>query len=137
MRRILESAFILVLFCVFFSAATDDAAKASEEGSLDGRTFTVKVTEEGRDEEGSNDELIFKDGTFFSSECEQYGFSPAPYSESSGSGATTFESTLVSAKEGETRWKGSVTGDRISGSFVWSKEDQSPITYSYEGTLKQ
>ncbi len=136
MRRILLSTFIFVLSSAFLSLVMNNHSIASADGSLDGKTFAVKVTEEGKDAEATDDELVFKDGTFFSTDCEQYGFSPAPYSASSDSWTTTFESTLVSEKEGKTQWKGAVTDDKISGSFVWSKEGQDPITYNYEGSMK-
>lgn len=137
MRQTILSAFVLVLFSSFCSVVTCYPTIASADDALDGKTFAVKVTEHGKDGAPSDDELIFKDGTFFSSDCEQYGFSPAPYSASTDSGTTTFESTLLSEKEGKTQWKGTVTGDDITGTFVWSKEGQDSITYHYEGSMKQ
>lgn len=136
MRQILLSTFFIVLSGAFISLVAYNPTIASAEDSLDGKTFTIKLMEHGKDGEPSDDELIFKDGTFFSTDCEQYGFSPAPYTASSDSGTTTFESTLVSEKEGKNQWKGTVTGDKISGVSVWSKEGQDSITYHYEGTLK-
>jgi hypothetical protein len=103
---------------------------------LDGRSFSVELTEANKSE-ATKDELIFKDGTFFSAECEKYGFTPAPYESKSKDGAILFKSALTSGKEGKTEWEGSVKGDEISGTMFWSKEGQDPIIYTYKGAVKK
>lgn len=136
MRNIPISSLYLCVFvlCASLLGISIDAASADD--SLDGRTFSVELTETSKNE-ASGDELIFKDGTFFSTECEQYGFTPAPYESKSKAGEVLFKSTLTSGKEGKTEWEGSVKGDEISGTMFWSKEGQDPIIYSYKGTIKK
>lgn len=136
MRYILISSFYLFIFsvCASLIGSNLNAALAGE--TLDGRSFSVELTEENKNET-TRDELIFKDGTFFSTECEQYGFTPAPYESKSKAGEVLFKSALTSGKEGKTEWEGSVKGDEISGTMFWSKEGQDPIIYTYKGTIKK
>ena len=136
MRFILISAVYILVLGVSLSFISSSQNVAYADDSLDGKTFSVKFTEHNKNEE-AKDELIFKDGTFFSADCEQYGFSPAPYESKSKSGTTLFKSTLTSDKEGKVEWEGKVNGDEISGTFIWSKEGQDPIIYTYKGGMKK
>ena len=46
--------------------------------------------------------------------------------------------TLTAAvEEGKAEWEGAVKGDDISGTFIWSKEGQDPIIYTYKGSIKK
>ncbi|MEW6143896.1 MAG: hypothetical protein AB1598_02645 [Thermodesulfobacteriota bacterium] len=136
MRYILISSVYLFIFsvCVSFIGASLNTASAGE--ALDGRTFSVELIETGQNET-AKDELIFKDGTFFSTECEQYGFTPAKYESKSKDGVILFKSALTSGKEGKTEWEGAVTGDEITGTMFWTKEGQEPIIYTYKGAIKK
>ncbi len=136
MRYILISSFYLFIFSVCASLMNSNLSTALAGETLDGRTFSVELTETGKNE-ATTDELIFKDGTFFSTECEKYGFTPAPYESKSKAGVVMFKSTLTSGKEGKTEWEGAVTGDEISGTMFWTKEGQEPVIYSYKGTIKK
>lgn len=101
-------------------------------GALDGSVFTVSMAEQGG--EAQADTLTFADGTFHSSACDQYGFAAAAYETTDADGAISFEATATSATEGENRWTGTVSGDAIRGTLVWSKAGQDPITYEFSGT---
>lgn len=136
MRHILITSVYLLIFSVCASLISSSLNAASAGETLDGRTFTVGLTETGKNET-TEDELIFKDGTFFSTGCEQYGFTPAGYEARSKGGVLMFKSTLTSDKEGKTEWEGAVTGDEISGTMFWTKEGQEPVIYTYKGTLKK
>jgi hypothetical protein len=136
MRYILISSIYLFIFSVCASVFGASLNTASADDSLDGRTFTVGLTETGKSE-ATEDELIFKEGTFFSSGCEQYGFTPAKYESRAKGGVILFKSALTSGKEGKTEWEGAVTGDEISGTMFWSKEGQEPIIYTYKGAVKK
>lgn len=137
MRFILISALYLLVLGVSLCVISASQSAASADGSLDGKSFLVKLSEHNKKDEATDDELIFKDGTFFSTDCEQYGFSPASYKTQPKGDATLFVSTLVSDKEGKAEWEGAVKGDNITGTFIWSKEGQDPIIYSYEGSIKK
>jgi len=137
MRFALISTLHVLVLAVCLSIIGANLNVAFAAGSLDGKSFSVKLSEHGKDGEATDDELIFKDGTFFSADCEQYGFSPASYESKSKGDATLFKSTLVSDKEGKAEWEGAVKGDDISGTFIWSKAGQDPIIYTYEGSIKK
>lgn len=136
MRHILILSAYLFIFSVCASLIGTNLNTALADDSLDGRSFLVELTETNNNE-ATKDELIFKDGTFFSTECEKHGFTPAPYESKSKAGAVMFKSTLTSVKEGKTEWEGSVNGDEITGTMFWSKEGQDPIIYTYKGVIKK
>ncbi len=136
MRYIVISSFYLFIFSVCASLTGANLNAALADDSLDGRSFSVELTETGKNE-ATMDELIFKDGTFLSTGCEKYGFTPSQYESKSKAGVVMFKSTLTSGKEGKTEWEGAVTGDGISGTMFWTKEGQEPVIYSYKGAIKK
>jgi hypothetical protein len=111
-------------------------AQEASAAALDGRTFTVSVTEQGKTE-ATTDTLIFATGTFRSTACDEYGFTAAPYATSEGEMGLEFSATASSETEGTIAWTGTVEGDAIHGSFTWTKEGQDAIVYSYEGSLSE
>jgi hypothetical protein len=40
---------------------------------------------------------------------------------------TTFDADTASAKEGKMHWHGTVRGDRVEGTYVWTKAGQAPV----------
>jgi hypothetical protein len=136
MRFISSSTIFLLVLALFLSLISTNLNIAVADDSLDGKSFLVELSET-KNNEVTRDEMVFKDGTFFSVECEQYGFGPTSYESKSKGDATLFESTLVSDTEGKFEWEGSIKGDKISGTSIWSKEGQDPIIYTYEGNMKK
>jgi hypothetical protein len=108
----------------------------AEGGSLDGKSFAGTFTEKGK-AKGDADTLVFKDGKFRSTACDAYGFSEASYKAAAKDGATSFEVTTESPKEGTMKWKGTVRGGRIEGTAVWMKKGQADINYTFHGELKK
>lgn len=137
MRYIAFPTLLVLVFAVCLSIIGSNPNFAVADDSLDGKTFSVKITEHGKDGEARDDEIIFKDGTFFSTDCEQYGFGSSPYEHKTTDGATLFITSAKSEKEGEIQWEGKVEGDEISGTMIWSKAGQEPIFYKYKGSLKK
>ena len=128
-------AVLILLTSLFIIGNTTDNALAGE--SLDGRTFSIEVTEYGGDSQPKDDVLIFKDGNFSSTDCKQYGFDEAIYESATKGGTILFEATTKSEKEGIIEWEGKVTGNNIAGNFMWTKQGQEPIFYTYKGSLKK
>lgn len=123
---------------VSLAILTLPALSRAEAPALDGRTFlVVEGGEKGKPAEKRKDDLIFKAGKFRSTGCDQYGFGEAPYQTRREGGAVTFEANTTSAKEDKIVWKGSVQGDAISGSYVWTKPGQKDIEYWFKGTAKK
>ncbi len=137
MRYVVISTLQIFVLSVCLSFISFNLNYAAADESLDGKSFQVKITEYGKGGQPTDDVLIFKDGTFFSTDCEQYGFGSAQYESVSKGGATLFEATAKSKTDGITEWEGKVQGDSITGNFMWSKKDQKPIMYTYAGSLKK
>jgi len=106
-------------------------------GALDGKTFTVESWVKGKKATEPKDELSFADGKLHSVGCDQFGFTASAYTTTDEKGATKFQSTATSEKEGKIEWSGMVKGDAVEGKYVWSKTGQAPIEYAFKGTLKK
>jgi len=116
-------------------AVTPTVAQETSAGTLDGKTFTVSVTEQGN--EPTPDTLTFTAGTFRSTACDEYGFTAAPYITTESDGTVQFSAAATSDTEGTITWSGTVSGDAVSGTFLWEKKGQDAINYTYEGSLSQ
>ena len=137
MRLSLISKLFLLVLAVSLPIVGANFNTAFADDSLDGKTFSVKINEHGKNDDVRDDELIFKDGTFFSTDCGQYGFDAAPYEYRATDGVTMFITSTKSEKEGEIQWEGRAEGNEISGTMIWSKPGQEPIFYKYKGSLKK
>jgi len=111
-------------------------AAAAEKGELDGKTFVGTMTEKGKTK-GDSDTFVFKDGKFRSTACDVYGFTETAYTVAVSDVATTFEAVATSPKEGTMRWKGTVKGDSVDGTAVWTKNGQADAIYTFKGALKK
>lgn len=111
---------------------SDVPPRATAAPTLDGKTFQVRVVDpQGKED---TDTLLFRDGTFRSTACDRYGFTAAPYTvEVRPDGAMAFKSDSRSPSEGRNQWEGRVLGDRVEGSFTWTKEGQAPVKYTFDG----
>jgi hypothetical protein len=120
------------------TAATILAAVSGAKISLEGKTFAAETGEKGKSAGPEKETISFKNGRFHSAACDQYGFGDAPYTAmgaADGSVAWTAETT--SAKEGKIQWKGTVKGDQLESTYVWTKAGQDPIEYWLKGTAKK
>ena len=111
------------------------APAAAQAGALDGKSFTGAMMEKGKTK-GDKDTFVFKDGRFRSTTCDAYGFTETAYTATSKDGATTFEATAQSPKEGTMKWKGTVKGAAIEGTVVWMKPGQADAQYTFKGSQK-
>ena len=103
---------------------------------LDGKVFVGEIGKKGQ-KAGDKDDLIFKDGKFLSTACAKYGFTEAPYTAMAGEKKTTFETETVSPKEGTMKWKGTVQGEMVRATVIWSKPGNKPQELWYRGKLGQ
>ncbi|MEW6144461.1 MAG: hypothetical protein AB1598_05530 [Thermodesulfobacteriota bacterium] len=134
MKKAYVIGIVYVLLVFVLSVLSISMLAEAQEGALDGKTFTGEMGETGKDK-GDKDELVFKDGKFSSVACEKYGFGDAAYTTTTSGGTTTFEADTVSAKEGKMHWSGTVKGDELTGTAVWTKEGQAPVEYWFKTTL--
>ena len=94
------------------------------------------MTEKGKTK-GDPDTFVFKDGKFRSTACDAYGFTETSYTAAVSDVSTTFEAEATSPKEGTMKWKGTVKGDSLEGTAVWTKNGQADMHYTFKGTLKK
>jgi hypothetical protein len=112
------------------------AAETKSSGLLDGKSFAGETGEKGKDK-GDPESFVFRDGHFDPLQCHPYGFGAAPYTASVAGDAVSFAAETVSAKEGRMRWTGTVRGDALEGTMVWSKEGQKPGEYWFRAKLTE
>jgi hypothetical protein len=97
---------------VWLAVAT--APSRAQTSALDGRNFEGVVLERGKTS-GDADTIIFKDGRFRSTACDQYGYADGPYTASVSGEAIAFEAETESPKYGKLLWKGAVRGGKLDG----------------------
>ena len=111
---------------VVMGALATGGVAAAKGGALDGKSFATLLGDKGKP--GSEGEVItFKDGKFHSKACDGFGFGDGAYTAKTSGGVTTFEADTQSAKEGKMHWRGTVSGDRVEGTYVWTKAGQPPV----------
>ena len=131
---------LAIVLCVgLFSISRDVSAG---QGALDGKTFVVETGEKGKSG-GGKDTLIFKDGNFHSTGCDQYGFGDGAYTSSVKGDSIQFEAVTTSPTKGKMTWKGTITGDKIEVAYVWVdashwyKPNPKPLEKWAKGELKK
>ncbi|MCL4744257.1 MAG: hypothetical protein KJZ83_02465 [Burkholderiaceae bacterium] len=97
--------------------ATAKAPAATGAASLDGKSFKGVVLEPGKTS-GDADTLVFKNGRFHSSACEQYGYRDGPYTVSSAGGVLSFTAQTESPKYGRLDWNCVVRGRKLDGTLT-------------------
>jgi hypothetical protein len=98
-------------------------------GALDGKSLVVQSGEQGKAAGVETDRLTFKSGKLRSSACDAYGFGDGAYRAKPDGGGVSFEADTRSAKEGTIHWRGTVRGNAVDGTFVWTKPGQAPVAY--------
>jgi hypothetical protein len=101
-------------------AGTAGPALASR-AALDGRNFDGIVLECGKTS-GDADTLIFKDGRFRSTACDQYGYGDGPYTATRSGEMVLFEAETESPKYGKLLWNGVVRGARLDGTMTMVRD---------------
>ena len=93
--------------------------------SLDGRSFEGVFIPRGKTS-GDADTLVFKNGRFRSTACEQYGYADAPYKAVAVADGTRFEAETQSAQYGTLLWAGYVRGGKLDATVMSVREGQPP-----------
>ena len=105
------------LFVPQLCLAVATAPARAQTSALDGRTFEGVVLECGKTS-GDADTLIFKDGRFRSTACDQYDYADGPYTASVSGDTIAFEAETESPKYGKLLWKGAVRGHKLDGTMT-------------------
>lgn len=89
---------------------------------LDGRTFHGRIGHAG-EEAFAEDEWMFEDGSFMSEKCIECGYANSPYwVRFEQDGVRFLSESKCPVTDATIVWQGVVTGDRIEGTFTWTKE---------------
>jgi hypothetical protein len=94
--------------------------------SLDGRSFQGVFLERGKTS-GDADTLVFKDGRFRSSACDQYGYGDAPYRTTAAGDSVRFEAETASPKYGKLFWSGSVRGGKLDATVMMERKGKAML----------
>ena len=103
-----------------FRAAATAPARA-QAMVLDGRNFEGVVLKRG-ETSGDADTLIFRDGRFRSTACDQYGYGDGPYTTSISGDAVLFEAQTESPNSGTLLWKGVVQSEKLDGTLTMIRD---------------
>jgi len=112
--------FAFGLVVIFFGMLCSGRLEANS-NVLDGKTFMGQTGKMGKDA-GEEDEIQFQDGKFYSVGCEKWGFGKAEYQTEVDGDIVRFEATTLSPKHGKIVWKGTVQGDQLQATYLWTKE---------------
>lgn len=131
---------LTIVLCIGLFTISRDVSAG--QGPLDGKTFVVETGEKGKSG-GDRDTLTFKDGSFRSAGCDQYGFGDGAYTSTANGDAIQFEAVTTSPTKGKMTWKGTVQGDKIEVGYVWVdashwyKPNPKPLEKWAKGELKK
>lgn len=118
------------------SIVSNGIVLATPKGTLDGKTFSGQIVSKGEDKPFS-DNFVFKDGTFRSTACDEYGFTAAPYTTTKEGANVAFQSTTSNPKGSKIEWKGSVKGNTVEGTMQRMAKDGTIVESStFNGTVK-
>jgi hypothetical protein len=97
------------------------AAIPAYSGELDGKTFMGHSGDQGK-ESSRDEELRFQNGKLYSVGCAEWGFGESDYTARIEGESIHFVSEMLSPKHGKIVWNGTVQGDKIDATYVWTKE---------------
>jgi hypothetical protein len=112
--------YVFALVMVVAALSNPDPIQATTH-FLDGKTFVGPTGPKGEEADGE-EELIFKDGKVLSVPCANWGFGWADYTARVEGDTVHFESVMLSAKHGKIVWRGTMKGEKLDSTFVWTKE---------------
>lgn len=113
---------ILLVGALAGPAVADSSTGPLDEGPLlDGQVFDGPTGAEGR-EANHMDHVVFEDGRFLSEGCARWGFGHADYRAWPEGAGIRFRAVTESPTHGTLAWDGTVRGDRIEATFVWTKD---------------
>lgn len=136
----MKTRFVQVALAVALAASLAAVLSAAPDAkaTLDGKTFLGEWGEKGKPAKAEKDTTHFEKGRFRSDACNPYGFGDGAYTATAAAdGSVRWTAETTSAKEGKIEWKGTVKGDAIEGTYVWTKSGQAPIEYWMKGTAKK
>lgn len=127
-------AYIFIACCVL-AFSTNTNAQSNDFNPFAGLTF--RIDNYIGDKLDNSEDLVFTDTEVEGSICVQYGFEKSKYSSSKNKkGHYVFSTIMTSPEHGKMVWTGTKKDNKISGSYLWTKDGQEPITYTFIGKTK-
>ncbi len=74
------------------------------------------------------DTLKFDAGKFESTACTPYGFMPGPYDSKREGDKVVWSATQTNNKGEKMEWQGTLSRDRLEGSYTWTKRNGKTMT---------
>lgn len=141
MKRLISAISAAMLLLVFQNGAF---AQAKPKDILDGKAYTVEITEEKDGKASSKtypDEFFFKSGKFKAKIATDNGFTSNVYETTvDSSSAIKVIDFTIESKNAETQERfsceGTVKGDYIEGTAYYIKKGKTKNTYKFTGDLK-
>lgn len=121
----------VVFFLLLASFVLSCSAVKKEGPLLDERVFTVITVPAGNPADAAMERISFANGIFDNDNCHLWGFGSGPYAASEVRDSITFSATTTSEKEGTMTWKGTVIGENLNGTMIWSKKGQEDLAYIF------
>jgi hypothetical protein len=117
------------MWAAFLLAALNGAALA---GGLDGTSWKLRYkSATGWIPIWKADKIRFESGVFHSSECSSYGFQEAGYALRRLRSGQRWSSTLYNEDGERADWEGVLEGDRMIGTFTWTRPDGRVRRFSF------
>ncbi|WP_298545281.1 hypothetical protein [uncultured Aquimarina sp.] len=124
-----------IFLTLIIIVATLSVNAQNNQNSFAGKTF--RIDNYIGDKFDNSEDLVFTDTDVEGSICIQYGFKKAKYTTKiNKNGLHEFSCTMSSKEHGKMIWIGEKTGSKISGEYLWTKEGQDPIQYTFKGKIK-
>lgn len=141
MKRLISALSTAMLLLVLQNGAF---AQAKQKDILDGKTFTVEITEEKEGKPTTKtypDELAFKSNKFRAKIAANHGFASNAYETTIDSTSTPHVIEFsVESKNADSQERfsveGIVKGDYIEGTAYYIKKGKTKNTYKFSGDLK-
>lgn len=112
--------YFFILVCVIAFGVIPAVAQDAS-GILDDKVFVGSTGEKGKKAD-DQDELQFKNGRFRSVGCDEWGFGDTSYTAKTDGDIIKFQAVTVSPKHGKIEWDGTVKGDTLEATYVWTKK---------------
>ena len=125
----------LAVLAIFLSVV---AVAGSKVAVLDGTSWKVEVKPDdmakNKGEKEFKETLTFADGNL-SLSAPKVGSEALPYFVTkSGKEDYTFKAERESSGEGSSVWTGTIHGNSIEGKMIWTKNDETVLTYTFNGS---
>jgi hypothetical protein len=97
------------------------AGVSRAEALLDGLVFVGHTGPLDGSAIDGEDEIIFRNGRFRSTACDTWGFNSPAYTVTREGDMIHFQAVTTSPRHGQIQWRGTVKGDVLEASYLWTK----------------